>query len=915
MRIRGLVVACAALLAAPVARADDFFKLSPGPLATAHEELDNHDSCTKCHELGKGVTDFLCLDCHQHRPLRDAIKKKMGLHAGFKDPCRKCHADHKGRDALIVDWSAVGGRQSFEHKRTGFDLTGLHEKVACTACHKRRLKSGRTSFTDVEPDCDGCHKNPHQFTKRDLREACSKCHKAGIAKKLKPSDLFFDHGERTGFALTGKHGEADCLKCHEKANMATPKGGARSCASCHQRDNPHGRAYARVKCDDCHAAGKAFKEPTFDHDKTGFPLRAQHKTKKCGNCHKKPKVKPDPACRSCHQDPHKTRFDAFQCDNCHGLGGSKKVKFAHAKRTEFELTGKHTRLECRSCHRGKNPRAFERFETKECMKCHAHVNAHNGEFKDKPCLTCHKEGGSNDLKFNHQKDARFATTGFHLELEQTGQCKKCHPKNQFRTGKLRCVDCHKDSHQGELGEECVRCHLPDVHFKEIVFDHDVIAAFPLENKHKETKCEKCHENRHYKTGKLACIDCHADDDPHQTKLGKDCARCHIPTKGAPKFNHEQMTAFVRDGKHLDAKCFGCHRSSFPDKAPPQIGWVKSLPAEEKLDRTFPVIGKVCADCHFDRHNGDYGKACDSCHNTSGFGSASRAVHDTGAFRLQGTHDLLACQRCHQPNRPLAGLGAMCGECHRTDDVHNNALGEMCGRCHSQIDWRPARFNHATVGFALRGAHATARCTDCHSIGVYAGTPRECARCHEPAARQVPDPVHDPAVFTDCQNCHVEVSFAPARRYHPWFTLVGTHSVARCSACHLNATYVGTPQDCASCHRAAYVDPTNRPNHVAAGFAEQCELCHTPLGWPGARYQHKTFVMRGIHVALTCDRCHAGENYDGAFNSMIRGWDCASCHGIGGPDPRRPADHDVKGYPQTCDLCHSEAAWLPARDPR
>jgi hypothetical protein len=466
------------------------------------------------------------------------------------------------------------------------------------------------------------------------------------------------------------------------------------------------------------------------------------------------------------------------------------------------------------------------------MSCHRHTNAHNGEFKDKGCLNCHLEGGNKGLKFNHLVDARFKTTGFHGEIEQAGKCQKCHPKNQFRTGKLNCVDCHKDSHNGELGPKCEGCHLDTVHFKETVIDHDTQTQFPLVARHKQAECKKCHEDRHYKNGKLACFDCHEKDDPHALRLGKECAKCHIPDKGAPKFKHEEMTAFERTGKHLEAQCQLCHRLSMPGGVPPKVGWASTLPPES-LDRKFPTPGKACKNCHFDPHAGNNGEACESCHTTSSFNEASRAVHDTGAFRLQGTHDLIPCARCHQPRRTLAGLGSQCGQCHRADDAHNNALGEQCGNCHSQLGWLPARFDHTTTGFPLRGSHRTARCEDCHTIGRYVGTPTDCRACHQMETARVADPVHNDAL-SDCGNCHSEIGFSPARRYHPWFTLSGAHAVNRCSSCHLNGRYAGTPNQCVECHRSSYVDPSNQPNHILSGYSETCDECHTTAAWQPAR---------------------------------------------------------------------------------
>lgn len=827
------------------AHGDEFFKLSPGPLSKAHEEFDSHDNCTKCHELGKGVTNFLCLDCHQHRPLRDAVRAGKGLHARFKEPCRTCHTEHKGREQLIVDWSGVGGRRNFDHELTGFSLVGVHAELTCTACHKKKLKSGVTSYASVPTTCDGCHKNPHQFTSKDLRAGCEGCHgKGGKTKKLKPSDLPFDHGERTGFALTGKHGKAECKDCHKNANMAMPSK-PRACASCHK--SPHGNAFVARTCDKCHAPEAAFTRAKFDHDTTGFPLRAKHATNRCAKCHAPADRKPSSDCMSCHKDPHKKRFAGQSCASCHGVGGSKRPEaFDHGARTRFALTAGHATLDCRKCHRGKGPLKFEKFESSDCSDCHAHKSAHGGQFQSSECSRCHKEGGSKDVtKFDHNKDARFALSGFHAELEQQGKCKSCHPSDAFRTGKTACADCHEDAHKGALGADCARCHDTSVRFTDTKeqFDHDRKTAFALEGRHREAKCEGCHPDKLYKTGKSACVDCHRETDPHKGELGPRCEDCHRPEPGAPKFQHEEMTKFVRVGVHLDTKCQRCHVVSFPGGRPPKVGWTQGAALPE-LDHLFPVPGQACRDCHHDPHEGAYGSACESCHEPSSFQNANAAVHDTGSFRLQGTHDRLRCERCHEPDRPLRGLGPLCQLCHLADDVHNNSLGPNCGRCHSQFDWAPARFNHSSIGFVLRGAHKLARCRDCHSVG----------------------------------------------------------------------TYVGTPRDCYTCHQGDYLR-TTRPSHAMMGFGTDCASCHDSMSFRGAKYQHRRFVLRGSHQGLFCERCHPGGQFESAFGGRVVAFDCAACHGSGGPVDKWPGKHERDGYPMTCELCHNEAAWEPARRPR
>ncbi len=133
---------------------------------------------------------------------------------------------------------------------------------------------------------------------------------------------------------------------------------------------------------------------------------------------------------------------------------------------------------------------------------------------------------------------------------------------------------------------------------------------------------------------------------------------------------------------------------------------------------------------------------------------------------------------------------------------------------------------------MRGAHRTAACRDCHSVGSYVGTPTNCEVCHLGDAAKARDPVHGPEL-TDCGSCHLEVAFEPARSYHPWWPLSGVHSTIRCGDCHPGGSYVGTPNNCIACHEVDYVSPRNDPDHVREGFATTCTDCHNTATWLGA----------------------------------------------------------------------------------
>lgn len=821
------------LVASSANAQQSLLQVSPGPLSQSHAKWDDPGpGCLKCHAITGPAEPALCLECHAHQKLDEAIRAKKGLHPTFPEKCFECHTDHKGRTTAIVDWRKLGGGKGFDHKSTGFALAGMHEKAKCSACHKARAQGSSISFVGLGTRCEGCHGNPHQFTKLELREQCLKCHPAGGVAPIAmhPENVPFDHKEDTGIALVGRHAKQHCVDCHKKvgkkANMSMAQ--VRSCPDCHK--SKHGPVYLKFPCKECHDPSHAFKVTDFNHRRTDFPLEASHRKVACAGCHKSKSVLPKADCAACHKGgPHRDRFKGLQCIDCHARAGDESMAFAHAQVTKFTLEAKHAKISCRACHRGKKPFEFERFSTSECAACHAHEKAHNHEFDDKKCSECH-QSGSKKLIFDHNRDAKFPLQGAHALLTSSKKCKSCHQKKSFRIGKLDCVNCHPDPHKSQLGSKCDRCHTPEVKFAKIQFDHARSTAFPLEGLHAPLSCDKCHAQKNYRMPDKRCVACHGDKEPHKGKLGPGCESCHTPNKGATRFSHESMTRFARTGQHLKADCGLCHRTPSVE-GPPKLGWGKAEPQGE-LDKTFPLLGKKCAECHADPHEGRNGAACESCHVTDSFKNVQASVHDTGPFRLRGVHASLPCQGCHDGKRILAGNGEACQLCHRDDDAHRNALGPMCGDCHHQTDWLPARFSHAQTGFALRGVHRTALCRDCHGLGSYQGLPTECEGCHHRDAARVSEPRHTPELLP-CDRCHQEAGFIPVRSFHDAFPLKGQHRQLGCTHCH-PASYAGTPSTCVSCHLTRYQDPTLTPDHRAQGFGTGCEDCHTPTGWRPAR---------------------------------------------------------------------------------
>ncbi|HEY5935257.1 MAG TPA: cytochrome c3 family protein [Kofleriaceae bacterium] len=792
--VLGLVM----LVAVPHARAD-FFSSSPGQLHTSHAELDKPDRCNDCHVDGTSVvSNQKCLDCHDHNDLRGRINAGKGFHASGLvkgKNCQGCHKDHKGRGfSEFLGWANIrGGEKGFDHDLTGWPLNGKHKNTDCGECHKARNKAGVKLYMGTDRLCGsaGCHNDdqPHKFQRKDML-ACERCHTESVWKPPKQVQRF-DHNDRkdAGMPILGSHKDVACTKCHTKAVFNLPFQDPDSCGNtgCHQSVHDK-HLFNLKKCEECHSPTfKSLKQQKFDHSQnTRFDLGQAHSKIKCYDCHTKSlgENKPNGACAQCHakDNKHKDRFAAFgsptpACQTCHPSGGPKWTpnRFNHGAKTKFKLEFKHQEASCRQCHRGKSPSDFERFDfdpQKQCMSCHQHAKVHsdpqhpNGIYKNNQCLTCHLHAGDPTIrkgKANEIVDrAHNAVSGtFPLVKEHKPvACADCHTgrdkrgKTSFSGLKPNCDaagQCHEDSlHKGSLGNKCLACHSPGT-WDALNFNHDAeefpdgTPGFKLKGEHRKSKCEDCHTpKRTFKDTPRTCAaeGCHAEDDAHKGRLGNKCEQCHLET-GDNLFNHNTMSVFRLDGKHLQVRCADCHPSV-----------------------TFKPRPTTCFGCHPEPavHKGQYGTGCEQCHTTRTWEDI-KPLHDVGDFSLRGQHGNIACERCHRDNRPLAGSGNLCINCHRQDDIHNNSLTPRCGECHTQWSFTPARFDHSRVGCNLTGLHRTIACFDCHKNGNFAAISAQCASCHRDDANrhQATNPATNHTAFNYCATngvCHNTNSWTP-----------------------------------------------------------------------------------------------------------------------------------------------------------
>lgn len=565
-------------------------QISPGDLARPHAHLEGILNCTKCHVLGDKVTNEKCLDCHKE--IKSRTDQKKGYHASSEvagKDCFTCHSDHHGRNFQIIRFDT----EKFNHQLTGYTLTGKHKTIDCKACHtdekieSAELRKKEVTYLGLKTDCVSCHKDPHQNT---LTTECKSCH---TTDAFAPATLF-NHAN-TAFPLKGKHKEVDCRQCHEitfeNSTIFQRFAGVpfNSCVACH--DDVHNGRFG-TNCKACHTE-ESFNvftgKSTFNHNETEFPLAGKHRALDCSACHKTGgettadnvfqdyKGKHFLNCITCHEDVHETRFGT-DCRKCHTEESFRKRKNPEAfdhDLTGFVLEGKHTRVDCKTCHTNKmtDPMSHNR-----CADCHA--DFHQGEFitltRKPDCKDCHTvEGFSGSVyTIEMHNNSVFPLKGSHLATP----CIACHQKDDqwtFRNIGSKCADCHSDIHQGFLAEKyypqqaCEQCHVPDT-WAAITFDHRQ-TGYELQGRHEQTACISCHvpdaESKEFKVIPFAgqtttCMECHDNIHDRQFDIEgqTDCRRCHLFDAWKPSAFDHNTARFVLDGAHRNVACQECHKA-------------------------------------------------------------------------------------------------------------------------------------------------------------------------------------------------------------------------------------------------------------------------------------------------------------------------------------------------------------------
>ncbi len=483
-------------------------------LTGAHSSVE----CSVCHVDGTtSPVPTTCAGCHS----------QDNAHGGrLGQECEACHA--------TSDWKDV----HFDHRQTGFTLTGAHLEVACNNCHV----NGETA--PVPTTCVGCHKqdDAHQG---HLGSDCAACHVTISWAKVDLNG--FDH-RLTGFDLIGSHQGLACDTCHTSGNWTEL---SQSCIACHRSDDAHNGQFG-TNCSLCHNPTR-WSDASFDHGKsTGFALMGPHQSLACQSCHTNGQWSGlSQTCYSCHKadDAHNGSFGT-DCSLCHNPKRWSDASFDHATVTGFALKGSHTSLACNSCHTNGKWTGL----SQSCVSCHSGDDAHNGSFGTN-CSLCHSPTRWSDASFDHAKVTGFALKGSHTNLA----CSSCHTNGKWTGLSQSCVSCHSgdDAHNGSFGTNCGACHNPS-RWSDATFDHNQ-TGFKLTGAHTSLACDSCHSGGKFQGTPTACVACHSEPSYHKGLFGTDCANCHGTSAWQPAtFN--QSHSFPLNHGNAGSDCQKCHPS-------------------------------------------------------------------------------------------------------------------------------------------------------------------------------------------------------------------------------------------------------------------------------------------------------------------------------------------------------------------
>jgi hypothetical protein len=342
-----------------------------------------------------------------------------------------------GLVALLGVWGgALAQEKVFDHFRTGFELTGGHNFVACESCH------AGGQFAGTPTECVACHSvngRTNAISKPvnhiHTSERCDSCHNTQEWQTV----TRVDHHEVFGL----------CTNCHNGV-MAPGK--------------PVNHIPVTGECSDCHS-DLSWQPVVFNHDLVV--------TDNCVTCHDGFKAIGKPANHIASQD---------QCDACH----TNYMAFAPVLRVDHD----YVQGTCFSCHNNQvaigQPSTHIAIREPVCDACHTNTDMFtpvpvvNHDYVQGTCVSCHNNQVAIGQPSTHIAVREPVCDACHKNTTMFAPVPAADVDHDYVQG--ACFNCHNNlvapgqpvTHRQVREPLCERCHSTEVWFPPVAIDPDLL---------------------------------------------------------------------------------------------------------------------------------------------------------------------------------------------------------------------------------------------------------------------------------------------------------------------------------------------------------------------------------------------------------------------------------------------------------
>ena len=487
----------------------------------------------------------LCQDCHGHHYIVPLADPDSAI-SPFNIPqmCAQCHAE----GTKVERTHNIPQEQVFQRYKDSIHGEGLYKQglvvtAVCTSCHTGHRVLPHTdpassiSEANVVKTCMKCHGRIEQVHRKVIagalweREAgqvplCVECHSPHEIRKV--------------FYST-EMSNADCMRCHQQADLLATDGRAMFVDARQHADSIHGRK--NIACAQCHAGAS----PSQDRPCSTITAKV-----KCETCHEGQVAD---YTRGRHGQLHAAGDpNAPYCTDCHGQHQTLEHKVADDAPAELKA-------------RVRESPTFSRNVPNLCAKCH-------------------REGGRAAVRYfgpetnivNNYNESIHGKGLLESGLTVTATCTDCHTAHK----ELPRTDPESSVHPDHIARTCGRCH------DGIYEQYQQSVHSPEGNPQYERKrgmpdfprCHDCHTS--HTVGRT-------DTDSFKLGMVNQCGKCHKEVTESYFDTVHGKRSELGDTARA-AKCYNCHGAH--DILPPSNP--RSRLARDNIVQT-------CAQCHPGSH--------------------------------------------------------------------------------------------------------------------------------------------------------------------------------------------------------------------------------------------------------------------------------------------------------------------------